>query len=188
LQTLGLTDPPSRQENRLKALFWPSIKTGSDVDALGTQGYWICTIVALLSFIFHAALGHVIVGIVSLLLFYLGGVGVRERSRYAASVVLLIYALDTLSLKFALLTPGGILRLFLLVLLLSNLRATWIASRWSPQSADAVPPTRLTETWSDKFADTLPALVWPSLRMFYYVFSACILLLVVRVLVASALS
>ena len=41
MQTLGLTDSAPRTEGRLKSLFWPSIKTGDDVDYLGTQGFWV---------------------------------------------------------------------------------------------------------------------------------------------------
>jgi len=72
----------------------------------------------------------------TLLLYYLGGVGVRERSRYAAAVVFLMYLLDTL-------VSPGVVRVLLSALLLSNLRATWIAANWSPDSEEAALPPRL---------------------------------------------
>jgi hypothetical protein len=87
MQTLGLTDSAPRTEGRLKSLFWPFIKTGDDVDYLGTQGFWVCTFVAILSFVVSAFSGHEIVGTMVLLVFFLGGVGVREHSRYAAAIV-----------------------------------------------------------------------------------------------------
>ena len=96
MQTLGLSDSTERTESRLTSLFWPSIQTGTDVDYLGTQGYWVCTVVAILSFVFLVASGHTIGGMFILPFYYLGGVGVRERSRYAAAVVVLMYAADTL--------------------------------------------------------------------------------------------
>src|SRR2546423_14099018 len=94
METLGLADSTPRSESRLKSLFWPSIQTGSDVDYLGAQGYWVCTVTAVLSFIFSALTGSVILGLFILLFYYLGGVGVRERSRYAATVVLILFVAD----------------------------------------------------------------------------------------------
>jgi hypothetical protein len=41
----------------------------------------------------------------------------------------------------------------------------------------ALPP-RFNETWSDKFADQLPAMLWPKARIAYYIFGACVLTLV----------
>ena len=99
MQTLGLSDSTDRTESRLKSLFWPSIQTGTDVDYLGTQGYWVCTVVAILSFVFLVASGHMIGGIFTLPFYYLGGVGVRERSRYAAAAVVLSFESRSFSLS-----------------------------------------------------------------------------------------
>src|SRR5215468_7035982 len=49
METLGLSESSARSDGRLKSLFWPSIQNGTDVDYLGTQGYWVCMIVAALS-------------------------------------------------------------------------------------------------------------------------------------------
>jgi hypothetical protein len=65
-----------------------------------------------------------------LLFFYLGAVGVREHSRFAAAVMFISYVIDTLA-SFKLLegSPGMIvLRVIITALLLSNLRASWIAA------------------------------------------------------------
>jgi hypothetical protein len=172
MQTLGLSDSTPRSESRIKSLFWPSIQTANDVDYLGAQGYWVCAAVSVLSFIFLAITGQMIIGVVVFLFYFLGGVGVRERSRYSAAAVLAMYALDLLS------TPPSVVRVVITGLLLSNLRATWIASRWKPESDEATLPPRFGETWSDKFADKLPTWLWPKVRVLYYVFSACFFLLV----------
>jgi hypothetical protein len=172
MQTLGLSDSTPRTESRLKSLFWPSIQTASDVDYLGAQGYWVCAVVAVFSFVFSAATGHAIIGAFVLLFYYLGGVGVRERSRYAAAVVLVLFIADMLA------SGPGVVRVLIAALLLSNLRATWIAARWKPDSDEAVLPPRFSETWSDKFADKLPMWLWPKVRVLYYVFSACLLVFV----------
>jgi hypothetical protein len=178
VETLGLSDSTPRIDGRLKSLFWPTIQNGSDVDYLGAQGYWVCTVVAVLSFVFLASSGQPITGVLILLFYYLGGVGVRERSRYAAAMVSLMYLLDTI---FA----PGIVRILISALLLSNLRATWIGAGWRLDSEQAVLPPRLGETLGDKLADLFPMWLWPKVRILYYVFSASFLMLVVFGLMAA---
>lgn len=172
MQTLGLSDSTPRTESRLKSLFWPSIQTASDLDYLGTQGFWMCAVVAVLSCILLLIVGNPLLGLVIFLFYYLGGIGVRERSRYAAAVVFGMYFVDTL-LSFRYLSPAGmVVRVLLSALLLSNVRATWIASSWVKGSEEAVLPPRLNETIFDKLADTLPQWLWPRARILYYIFSA----------------
>ena len=180
METLGLSGSAERSEGRLKSLFWPSIQNGTDVDYLGAQGYWVCTIVAILSFVFLAIGGQPITGAAILLFYYLGGAGVRERSRYAALVVFVMYLLDTLLMP-------GVVRIILSALLLSNLRATWIAASWRPESEEAALPLRLNETFPDKLADQLPPWLWPKVRIAYYIYSAGFLLLVIVGLASMAL-
>ena len=136
MQTLGISDSTVRTEGRLKSLFWPSIQTGADVDYLGA-GFWVCTIVAILSFVLSLTTGHPVSGFFVFLVFYLGGVGVRERSRFAAGMVLLTYAADALlSLLFMGAFPGlGVVKVVIIALLISN-RATWIASAWKPEAEE----------------------------------------------------
>jgi hypothetical protein len=131
-----------------------------------------CVIVSVLALIVSALTGHAIAGAFLLLFYYLGGVGVRERSRYAASVVFAMFLVDSVVAGF------GIPRLIILGLLLSNLRATWIAASWKPESEQAMLPPRFSESWSDKFADQLPTWLWPKVRTIYYIFSACFLALI----------
>src|SRR5260370_10762255 len=91
MQTPGLSDSMPRRESRLKSLFWPSIQSSSDVDYLGAQGYWVCAVIAAISLVVLVISGHPLLGGFVFLVFYLGGVGVRERSRYAAGCVLALY-------------------------------------------------------------------------------------------------
>jgi hypothetical protein len=169
MQTLGLSESTPRTENRLKTLFWPSIQTGSDVDYLGTQGYWVCVFVSVISFVTSLAITP-LGAFLSLLYFFFGGVGVRERDRYAAAVVFVLFFINLT------LVGPGVVNVLLSALLLSNVRATWIAQSWNPGSEDAVLPARMGDTWPDKFADKLPAWLWPKISYAYYVFSAVVLL------------
>lgn len=189
MQTLGLSDSTTRTESRLKSLFWPSIESGADVDYLAVQGYWVCTVVAALSFVAVFVTRQPVLAAVTLLFFYLGGVGVREHSRYAATVVFVFYVIDALfSLKSFVASPAGIvLRVIITALLLSNFRATWIAGRWQSGSEQAALPLRLGDSWTDKFADRWPAWLWPKVRVVYYIFSTGLLLLASLGLVMIAL-
>lgn len=189
MQTLGISDSTSRSESRLKSLFWPSIESGVDVDYLAVQGYWVCTLVAALSFVLLFVAHQPIIGAVVFLLFHLGGAGVREHSRFAATIIFVYYVVDTLaSFKLFLGSPGSIvLRVIIAALLLSNLRATWIAARWRSGSDEAALPLRLDDTWADKLANKWPTWVWPKIRVVYYVFSIGFLVLVSFGLVVMAL-
>ena len=189
MQTLGISDSTSRSESRLKSLFWPSIESGVDVDYLAVQGYWVCTLVAAFSFVLLFAAHQPIIAAVVFLLFHLGGAGVREHSRFAATIIFVYYVVDTLaSFKSFLGSPGSIvLRMIIAALLLSNLRATWIAARWRSGSDEAALPLRLDDTWADKLANRWPSWVWPKIRVVYYVFSIGFLLLVSFGLVVMAL-
>jgi hypothetical protein len=180
MQTLGISDSTPRSESRLKSLFWPSIESGADVDYLALQGYWVCTLVAALSFVFLFATGQPISGIVVFLLFHLGGVGVREHSRFAATIVFAYYIVDTLaSFKSLLASPGLIvLRVIVAALFFSNLRATLIATRWRSGSDEAALPFRFDDTLTDKVGNKWPAWLWPKIRVVYYIFSIGFLSLV----------
>lgn len=166
MQTLGLSDSSPGTENRLKALLWPSVNTASDLDYLGTQGYWICTLVAVASFVFSMVWGNALSGLLVFLFYYFGGVGVREHNRYAATAMAIIYSIDTILVSI------GVVRIILAALLIANMRATWIASNWNPSSDEAVAPPRLNETFADKLADQWPMWVWPKMRILYYIYSA----------------
>ena len=181
MQTLGLSDSTVRTESRLKSLFWPSIQSGADVDYLAVQGFWVCTIVGAMGLGFLALARQPLAGLVVFVLFHFGGVGVREHNPFAAAMVLIYFAIDTLAAGI------GVVRIIIGALLLSNLRATWIADHWKPESEEAALPPRLGETFADKLSDRWPAFIWPKLKIPYYIFSFVCLVLVVTGLVVKFL-
>lgn len=189
MQTLGLSDSTTRTEGRLKSLFWPSIQSGADVDYLAVQGFWVCTGVGVISLLFLALANHPITGVLVFLLFHLGGVGVREHNPFAAAIILVYYIVDFLaSFLFLLNSPAiGFVRAIIIALLLSNLRATWIAAGWKPDSEEAALPPRFGETFSDKLADQWPAFIWPKVKVLYYIFSFGYLALTVAGLIIMIL-
>jgi hypothetical protein len=182
MQTLGLSDSTTRSESRLKSLFWPSIQSGADVDYLAVQGFWVCTIVGAVSCaVLAVGAQQPISAVVVLLLFYLGGVGVREHSPFAAAIMLLYFAVDTIA------SGVGVVRIITTALLLSNLRATWIADNWKPGSEEAALPPRMGDTFSDKFSDIWPAFIWPKVKWLYYIVSFAWLVLIVAGMIVRVL-
>jgi hypothetical protein len=190
VQTLGLSDSTTRSEDRLKSLFWPSIQSGADVDYLAVQGFWVCTIVGVLALIFFTLASQPISGLLIFLLFHLGGVGVREHNPFAAGIMLAYYLVEFLaSFVFVFVnSPGiGVVKVIIIALLLSNLRATWIAGNWKPDSDEAALPPRLGETFADKLFDRWPAFIWPKIKILYYIYSVGSLALITAGLIVMAL-
>jgi hypothetical protein len=58
MQTLGIADSTPKSENRFKSLFWPDIESGADVDYLGTQGYLLCSLIAVVTLGMSVATGR----------------------------------------------------------------------------------------------------------------------------------
>jgi hypothetical protein len=172
MQTMDLSGTAPQSENRLKSLFWPSIHNATDVEYLGSQGFWICTIVGVVVFAISLLAGQYISGFFVLLYFYLGGNGVRQRDVFSAVAVFLL-------MLATLLFSPGILNFFGTALLLSNMRATFIASFWEPGPENAEPAIRFNETFGDKLVDQFPAWLWPKIRYGYYAFAVIYLLLTV---------
>ena len=175
MQTLGLSDSTPRTENRLKALFWPTIRTEGDLDYVTQQGFWICTIVGAAGLglgllvtrgwltIFVAAEG---------LFYYLAGNGVRMRSRAAAVLAFAAYLLSGIVLH----TGFNVVRLIFLALLLANVRGIWLSASWAPDPSEP-PLFRLNETWRDKLADQLPQWLWPKTKILFFVLAGVEMLL-----------
>lgn len=176
MQTLGLSTSSARSESRLKSLFWPSIQSGADVDYLALQGFWVCTMVGALSLVFLTLFARQpVAGVLVFLLFHLGGVGVREHDAFAAAVVLVYSAADLLVSSvflFANSPAMAVVKVIITALLFSNLRATWIAGNWKPDSEEAALPPRFGDTFADKLADRWPAWLWPKIKIVYYIYSA----------------
>jgi len=189
METLNLSGSSPREEGRIKSLFWPSVRTGADVDYLAVQGFWLCTLLATLSLWFLIMGGQPVVAFLIFIVLHFGGIGVREHSPFAAGLVLVFYMLDTLaSIKMAMPTPGGLIfRTIFTALLLSNLRATWIAAAWRPESEEAVLPPRMGDTLADKFSDRWPAWIWPKVKIIYFIFAFVMLVLTTAGLIVMAM-
>jgi hypothetical protein len=105
--------------------------------------------VGVLALVFFMLAGQPISGLLTFLLFHLGGVGVREHNPFAAAVLLAYYLIAFLA------SPGiAFVRVIVTALLVSNLRATWIAGNWKPDSEEAALPLRLRDTFFDKLSST----------------------------------
>jgi hypothetical protein len=183
MQSLNLSGESKKSDGWLKSLLWPTVDNPWDVDYLGQQGFWICLILAIFSFLLLAfsasevpnPAGRITVFILAGVLFFVyvvGGMGVRESSWAAAAMIFTIYALNELDSG----RPPGILSIIVGGVLLSNVRATFLASRWKPIAEGEDRPTRFSETFRDKLVDQLPPRVWPVLRVPFFITSTLLLI------------
>jgi hypothetical protein len=170
MQTLGLSDSTPKTEGRVKNLFWPSIRNEVDVDYIGRQGFWVCFSVAVVTLAFNLFTGSILDGIFESVFFFLGGVGVRARSRFAAIAVFSAYLLSTLVLQRITGHGFGILRIIFLALLLANIRGTWLSAMWRASPTEP-PPLPLDETILDKLSDRMPIYLWKKTKWILYVFA-----------------
>jgi len=181
MQTLGLSGKNERSDGALKSIFWPTVQTAWDVDYLGQQGFWICFVIAvfqLITSLFTANPLLVALGLLGCLVYWTGGMGVREKAWPAAALIFDCYLIETLIAFMAglLVTPVGLLRIAFLGLLLTNLRATFIASEWKPAAEGEDRPMRFCETLRDKLVDVWPPKIWPRAQIPFYVAGALWLL------------
>jgi hypothetical protein len=179
MQTLGLSGETKRSDGRLKSIFWPTVENAWDVDYLGRQGFWICLIIAAFQLVVALASGNslmIVTGVAAALVFAFGGMGVREASWPAAA---LVFAVFFVGLLYAMANGQfpGILSILAAGILLSNVRAAFIASERRPAAEDEDRPTRFNETFGDKLVDQLPAKAWPMLQIPFFVVAALIMLL-----------
>jgi hypothetical protein len=94
--------------------------------------------------------------------------------------VLVVYTLGIVAQTASSSLPS-IFRILFAVVLLSNLRATFLASKWKPAAEGEDQPTRFNETLTDKFVDQMPAKLWPILQIPFLILGISKLLFVLTV-------
>lgn len=174
MQQLGLTSSTVHTDNRLKSLFWPTIRTRVDLDTVTTQGFWICALVGVVTLAVAMATGNPLaIGFCALdsIFYILAGFGVRMQSRIAAVGAFAAYLLSAMVLQVQTHQGFSIVRLIFLALLLANVRGIWMAASWQPSEEDPA-PMKLNANWRDKLADQWPAAIWPWGRFVFYVLAA----------------
>jgi hypothetical protein len=179
MQTLGLVSESKRTDGWLKSLLWPRVENAWDVDYLGQQGMWVCTIIAVFTLIASVLSANpvlIFIEILAALFFLLGGMGVRGGNWPAAAMVLAYQVLDILW-RVAKLQPPSVFSILFAVILFSNLRATFLASQWRPLGEGEDRPSRFSETLADKFVDQMPAKLWPKLQIPFVILGVSLLLL-----------
>jgi hypothetical protein len=173
MQTLGLSSEEKRSDGWLKSLLWPTVENAWDVDYLGQQGMWVCTVVAAFTLLLSLMSGNVIViaiGLLSAVFFVVGGMGIRESNWPAAAIVFAVHFANVL------LGPNVFMIVFGIVLL-SNLRATFLAAEWKPAAEGEDRPTRFNESLADKYVDQMPRYLWPRLQIPFLILGVVMLLL-----------
>ena len=115
-------------------------------------------------------------GAAAAFVFVLGGMGVREASWPAAAIIFSLFFLDLLYTMVTGRLPG-VFSIVAAAVLLSNVRAAFLASEWKPTNPDEDHPTRFDETAVDVFVDQLPAKIWPRAQFFFFIVASAILLI-----------
>ncbi len=179
MQTLGLSGESQRSDGWLKSIFWPTVENAWDVNYLGQQGFWICLIIALFQMTVGSISGNPILAIFSIveaLVFVVGGMGVREGNWLAAAMVFSIFFLNLLYGLLAGQFPGALM-IIGAGILLSNVRAAFLASEWRPPGENEDRPTRFNETLRDKLVDQIPARAWLVLQIPFFGVASVLLLM-----------
>ncbi len=186
MQTLNLSGEPKKSDGRLKSLLWPTVDNAWDVDYLGQQGFWICIVIAIISLALilitafefanpSSRLVILVLGVVFSFVFVVGGMGVREANWPAAATIFALYIFNQLASG----RVPGIIAIIIGGVLLSNVRATFLASRWKPAAEGEDRPTRFNETFRDKLVDQLPPKAWPILKIPFFIGSFLLLIFLV---------
>lgn len=172
--------PPPKHENfflqLVVRLFWPGNRP-EEAYLLGIQGYLLCIVIALVS---AATLGfdkQYTAALLTFLFYFLGGIGVREHERLAALLITAGYLLNLIA-NWISGAPPGAFTILGAILLLANIRATLIAHRWARRRHHEVSLERLSDSWSERLLDELPAYFWPRVRVLFILIAAIYLLLV----------
>ncbi len=180
MSTLGLSGQTEQEEGLWKRLFWPSIRNSHDADLIEQQGFWICTLVAVLTGALLAFTSHPILAALLFLFYFLGGMGLREGSKPAATLVFAAFLLDKIASFRMGLGAFAFVGYIVLAILLANVRGAVLVARWKklPRSTEEdAEPTRFNETWRDKLCDQLPRKAWPRLRFGFYALAALVVVL-----------
>jgi hypothetical protein len=176
METLGLSGPPAPRDSFFRRLFWPSADS-ADADTLGQQGFWLCLILAVIAVATAVFQSHLIFGVLFGIFYFFCGLGVREHDVPAAIAAAGVYLVNIIATSLTEKHPPGVLTVFIVLLLIANVRGCWIASKWAKDGDPALIPARLNETWQDKLVDQMPARVWPLTRKTFYVVASIVLLL-----------
>lgn len=144
---------------------------------------WICYLTGAITVVVSAVGGSPILGAIEGLFYFLAGVGVRERSRFAGIAAFLCYGLSGIVLQKYTGRGFSVVRVIFLALLFANIRGNWLAARWQSAEETEYAPMRLDKTFADKLADQLPTWLWPKARIVFYIlagleFAALLLALV----------
>jgi len=180
MQTLGLSSSPQPTDNIFKRLLWPAVESQYDVDLLGQQGFWVCTIVATLSLVLMLALRMPITGLITAIVFFLGGCGVRERSIPSALLVFVLYLWNLVGGIILGSFGNPLLQIVILMLLFANIRATILSRRWVAEpfeDGENELPERSNSSLSERFANRLPEKLWPTGKYVFFPLAIIVLLL-----------
>jgi hypothetical protein len=159
-------------------LLWPKIRNEWDVNDLGRQGFWLCLIIALFQLIAAAIVPDVwmrLLAVLSAVVFVVGAMGIREANWPAAALMFVFFAI-TLGDNIVNGRMPSILHFIAGLILLSNVRAAFLASRWQPIAEGDIRPSRPTRSFGDRLANRIPSKWWPRPRVAFFAVATLLVL------------
>src|SRR5579875_2450873 len=177
MQTLGLASEQKPTDGMLKRLFWPTIENQYDLDLVSVQGFWVCFVVGVLSFVVLLVTGHFVEAPLLAFTYLLAATGVRERSIAAAVLIFLCYTTDRVGGLFMGQPSIGVLPIASMLLLFANIRATLLAKRWEMlgEAEQTETVERANGSFPEKVSNVMPPKVWPVGRYFFFPLAGLVL-------------
>jgi hypothetical protein len=168
VESLGLASNAPRSDGRLKTLLWPTIRHDGDLEHIAEQGFWICTTLAVFTLVLGTFAGGFFAALFDAAFFFLGGLGVRQRSLAASVVVFTAYLAAAVAAQLTRGSGFGVMTIIFLALLLANIRGIWLSAKWTPEN-DLPSVPRLNETFFDKLSGRWPEVLWPKAKWLFAV-------------------
>ncbi|HLW77354.1 MAG TPA: signal peptidase I, partial [Bryobacteraceae bacterium] len=184
MQTLGLSDSTPKPTSRIRELFWPKIDSDvAAVTAARNAMYASFAIAAFSALDLVRVSGFLAVSVwISVVLYAMIGIGVRQLSRTAALTGFILYGLSWLLLPaLALFSFWTMLRVIATVLLLNGVRAAMFAhSSFKTDTLDQIANPAFDTRGESAVSVALeraPGKIWPMLRAPFFVGLGLVVLL-----------
>ena len=176
MQTLGLSGKGEHEDNFFQRLFWPTVHNSNDADLISRRGFWVALVVGTASGLLLLASGHPILALLVVLVYLLGGVGIRQQSIAACVLIPSLYALGLLTQWIGIVRglmsfSNPLLGLVGLALLLATVRATALTRKWAAQDTNETPES-IDTGFVDAIVNRMPRRTWPAGKHVFYVLTA----------------
>jgi hypothetical protein len=158
MQNLGLSEGTPKSEGFFRRLIWPRIEDAVDADQASRSAFWICMVIAAFTALLAVAAGPA--ALIATVIYFMAGMGVREKSLMAGVTAFLAYLIDLVAVP-------SVPKFLLLALLFTGIRAALWARRNPEAMREFQALPRLQPSWSETLADVWPPKLWRWMQPIY---------------------